>query len=263
MAGRNRLQAARELGWEGIDAIELPHLNDGDDAATLAQLAEIAENLHRRELTALERNKLLAQWMEIVGQRKEAEPLPREVRAAVLKDGRKRGPQHMPSGIKQVARNLGVPETNLRQASRIAKLSPEAQEAAVEHKLDDNQSALLEAAKAKTPEAQVATLRQRAEAVKEPSPRPRPASRRTGRRWQGSQRSPRTYTEGRLQRWSATSSSCGGRSWWSSGRDRWRNLCQQSFRTVGRLARSTRPRRTAFVRPLASLACPAKASAAP
>jgi N6-adenosine-specific RNA methylase IME4 len=53
MAGRNRLEACRKLGWETIPAIVFS-LDDID-----AQLAEIDENLIRNELSILERSEQL------------------------------------------------------------------------------------------------------------------------------------------------------------------------------------------------------------
>lgn len=165
VAGRNRLQAARDLGWETIDVIELPHLGQQEDATTLARLAEVAENLHRREITALERDELVVRWAELVEQRagQVAQPVP-----AVLSDGRKAGPQHKAKadGIRQTARELGMSRESVRRAMKVGNLSQEAKQAAREHGLANNRGALLEAAKEDTPEAQVATLQQRAEAVK-------------------------------------------------------------------------------------------------
>ena len=66
-------------------------------------------------------------------------------------------------GHRQAARELNIPEQTVRRAYQTASLSPEAQEAAVETGLDDNRSALLEAAKERTPEAQTATIRRLAE----------------------------------------------------------------------------------------------------
>lgn len=160
MAGRNRLQAAEELGWETIKAIELPDLDEEDDAKSVGQLAEIAENLHRREITAFERNSLYARWVEIIEARGDRHK-PAEVRQVSATGGRGRT-----GGLAQAARNLNVPRSTLQQAVKIAQLSPEAQAEMRKLNLDNNQSALLEAAKAKTPEAQVATLRQRAKATK-------------------------------------------------------------------------------------------------
>jgi len=64
--------------------------------------------------------------------------------------------------MSQAARELGVPRSTLQQSVKIAKLAPEAKEAARKLKLDDNQDALLAAAKAKTPGAQTAVIQQRA-----------------------------------------------------------------------------------------------------
>ena len=66
-------------------------------------------------------------------------------------------------GYREAARELNIPERTVRRAYQTASLSPEAQEAAVETGLDDNRSALLEAAKERTPEAQTATIRRLAE----------------------------------------------------------------------------------------------------
>jgi hypothetical protein len=74
-----------------------------------------------------------------------------------------------------VARELNIPEQTVRRAYQTASLSREAQEAAVETGLDDNRSALLEAAKERTPEAQTATIRRLAEpnaSSAEPAPPP-------------------------------------------------------------------------------------------
>lgn len=115
--------------------IELPKLDEREEAASIAKLAEIAENLHRREITALERSELQAAWVEIVGARKrdvqsaELGPIeeterankPRQVGAVSGKGGRGKT-----GGINQAARELGVPPTDLRRSVKIAKLSPEA-----------------------------------------------------------------------------------------------------------------------------------------
>ena len=66
-------------------------------------------------------------------------------------------------GYRQVARELNIPEQTVRRAYQTASLSPEAQEAAVETGLDDNRSALLEAAKVNNPYGQAAILRDIAE----------------------------------------------------------------------------------------------------
>src|SRR5690606_23912780 len=61
IAGRNRLEAAGQLGWDSIRAVDMFDPAAPGDQITPA-MAEIAENLHRRELRALERANLQAQW---------------------------------------------------------------------------------------------------------------------------------------------------------------------------------------------------------
>ncbi|AHB50059.1 hypothetical protein W911_06830 [Hyphomicrobium nitrativorans NL23] len=94
---------------------------------------------------------------------------PRQVGAVSGKGGRGKT-----GGINQAARELGVPPTDLRRSVKIAKLSPEAKAEARKLKLDDNQEALLTAAKKTSPAAQVAALEQRTA----PKPQTRRASER-------------------------------------------------------------------------------------
>jgi hypothetical protein len=77
------------------------------------------------------------------------------------------------SGTRAAARALQIPEQTVRRAYQTASLSPEAQDAAVEMGMDDNRSALHEAAKEPTPEAQVEALERRADRAASPiAPRP-------------------------------------------------------------------------------------------
>jgi len=66
-----------------------------------------------------------------------------------------------PGGVSQTARDLGMTRDDVRRAMKVGNLSPEAKEAARKHGLADNRDALLEAAKAKTPERQTAVIEQR------------------------------------------------------------------------------------------------------
>src|SRR5690606_1456244 len=59
VAGHHRLAAFRSLGIERIPAI----IRNCDEIE--AQLWEIAENLHRAELTALERDEQVAKWIDL------------------------------------------------------------------------------------------------------------------------------------------------------------------------------------------------------
>lgn len=133
VAGRHRLEAARQLGWKEIDCVYM----QGDE--TDARMWEIAENLHRAELTALERDEQIAEWVKLAS--KKEEEVSRQVDAKP-RGGRPEG------GTRAAARELGLSEPDARRATKVASLSPEAKEVARELGLDDNRSVLLAAAKA-------------------------------------------------------------------------------------------------------------------
>lgn len=154
VAGSHRLEAAKMLGWAEIDAMLLDV--DVEDT-TRHRLIEISENLHRAELSALERAQLMKEWVELTGQK------PVQVEQ-VSKGGRGNR-----SGEAEAARQLGVDRVDVHRSLKIASLSPEAQEVARENGLADNKSALLDAARRETPEAQVAALRERKQVKPAPS----------------------------------------------------------------------------------------------
>lgn len=144
VAGLHRLEAAKQLGWKDIECLIVSE-KDID-----AQLWEISENLHRAELTAIERSEMTAKYASLCEQK-----VSRQVDAKP-KGGR---PE---SGGRKAARDLGVSEPEIRRAKQIAALAPEAKEAARDEGLDDNQSALLIAAKAPV-QQQAAIIRQYAD----------------------------------------------------------------------------------------------------
>lgn len=151
VTGRHRLEAAKMLGWEEIEATVMT-----EDIRT-CRLWEISENLHRAELTELERGEMVAEWVELTGFKPE-----QNVQVSVGGRGNK-------DGISQAARQLpldgkteNAKRMNVVRSIKVASLSPEAKAAARDSGLDDNQSALLDAAKQKDPAAQVETIRARA-----------------------------------------------------------------------------------------------------
>ena len=139
VAGAHRLAAAKQLGWEKIDCIVL----DCDE--TQAEMWEIAENLHRADLTALQRSEHTARWVELNKH---------VVRKNIAELGAPR------RGNRQAARELGVTEYGVRRAIKVASLTDEAKEAARETKQDDNETAMFEAAK-QPPAKQAEYLRKR------------------------------------------------------------------------------------------------------
>ena len=182
VSGRNRLEALRTIGAEQAP-VRIVDFTD-----TEAQLWQIGENLHRAELTKLQYDQQVVRCAELLKVKQEspiqappkeipAEGVSRQVDAKPPSQnvgGRPEG------GHRQAARELNIPEATVRRAYQTASLAPEAQKAAVETGLDDNRSALLEAAKERTPEAQTATIRRLAERKapsaepSAPAPPPRP-----------------------------------------------------------------------------------------
>lgn len=142
VAGHHRLAAAKLLGWEEIDAFVI-NASEID-----LEMREIAENLHRAELTALERDEQIGRWAELLA-------------AKVFEVGTPSGGiQPSEKGVRKVARDLGIKTTDAHSAIKVASLSEEAKEAARSANLDDNRSALLAAANEDTPEKQVAKISQ-------------------------------------------------------------------------------------------------------
>jgi len=123
VAGRNRVQAAVELKWGAIDAIEIEDRDGGESALQSAKLSEIAENLHCREIDELERAELVAAWAELVRQR----------RVISAHDGQKsktalnpKGAGRGHGGISQTARDLGMKRQTVERHLTVVSLSPEA-----------------------------------------------------------------------------------------------------------------------------------------
>jgi ParB-like chromosome segregation protein Spo0J len=142
IAGRHRLEAIKRLGISEIDC----NIEDWDEDT--ARMWEIAENLHRAELTALERDEQIAEWVRLANKPKEGvlvqnEPKPRNGRPE--------------AGVRKATRELGIDRNEAVRAEKVVSLPAEAKEAARELGFDDNQSVLLKAAKDK--DTSVAFLR--------------------------------------------------------------------------------------------------------
>ena len=147
IAGRHRLAAVTLLEEPFIDAF----LFKGDDIDQ--RLAEITENLHRADLTALERDEQIAEWVRLTAEKvsQVATPLG--------------GSQPNTKGVRQAERDLGIKRDDASRALRVADLSDSAKEAARASKLDNNRSVLLKAAAAPV-DRQAEVIRQEAEARK-------------------------------------------------------------------------------------------------
>lgn len=152
IAGNHRRRACTDLGFETMPA----SIIEADDVA--AELSMIAENLHRSDLTALQRDEQVARWIDLV------RPQDKGVQIAPPKGGK----QPYDIGLGAAERDLGLNRDDARRAVRVAGLAPEAKEAARGVGLDNNRSALLAAAKEPTSERQVAKLSELAAAKQAP-----------------------------------------------------------------------------------------------
>jgi ParB/Sulfiredoxin domain len=149
--GLHRLTAARQLGWKEIPCrifssskvnLGKPHLSDMADGDRHALMVEIAENLHRAELTALERAEHIADWIKLKW------GAPSGEKSEEVK-GKGRGrPQ---GGRSAAAREIGISEPDARRSERIAGLPDEVKAEAKALGLDDNQAAPLKATVASDP----------------------------------------------------------------------------------------------------------------
>ena len=147
VTGLHRLEACRRLGMAHIDAriIDLGEIE--------RRLWEIAENLHRAELTALERSEHVDQWIKLSKERSEA-------KAQVAPSEAKHTGGRPDQGINAAVRELGIDRTEAQRSVKIAGLAPEAKAEARALGFDDNRSALLKAAKVPSKEAQIRALRE-------------------------------------------------------------------------------------------------------
>ena len=137
VAGLHRIEAVKTLGWSTIKAVQL------GGSRVNRKLWEGSENLHRAELTVLERAECLDRWRRLA--RKKSKD------AQVAHPG---GRQPSDRGISRTAKELGFSRDEVRRAKAIAGISDEVKAAAKKVGLHDNQSALLAVATGTTPEEQ-------------------------------------------------------------------------------------------------------------
>lgn len=130
LTGAHRLAAAKKLGWQQIECIV--HY-DGDEVD--AQLWEIAENLHRAELTKAQRDEHIRRYAELLAAKKTGDANC----VGSLSDGRTAGPQHQPGVASQVAAEIGLSKDTVRRA-----LNPQRAEAEKEKRKAERQAAQAE-----------------------------------------------------------------------------------------------------------------------
>jgi ParB family chromosome partitioning protein len=137
VSGRHRLEACIALGLDEIPVVA----ETGSELE--ARLWEIAENLHRAELTALERAEHISLWIGLRGERGEGRShdqagdklgqvgavseLDKAAQAVPPPAGGGRGRE---GGVRAAARELGVSQTDARRAvHRVDRIAPAVREA--------------------------------------------------------------------------------------------------------------------------------------
>jgi ParB-like chromosome segregation protein Spo0J len=182
IAGRHRLEALRLVDKEARIPVRVVELDDIE-----ARLWTISENLHRTELKALERAEQIAEFAKLTKERLEAQKqapidqrparpdpvelyikmggkMPRAEQAGISAQVAQKMPRGRPEGGDSfAARELGITRQEVQRSKVIAALPAEVKTRAADLGLDRNQSALLQAAKAPTREAQVEALERRAD----------------------------------------------------------------------------------------------------
>ena len=144
VAGLHRLEAVRRLGWDAIPCFTI----EGDE--TESRPWEIAENLYRAELTALQRAEHIDELRVLIQQKTKGGQVAPPRGGAQPKD----------AAINRTAKALGFTKEDVRRAKKIAGISQEARAEAKRLGLDDNQRALLQIAKLPTPTAQLLAVKE-------------------------------------------------------------------------------------------------------
>lgn len=107
VAGAHRLAAAKQLGWAEIDCVEV------NDDAIDAEMWEVAENLHRLDLTREQRDEHIRRYAELLGARVEAERL--QVRQNDAPEFAK-PPKQVKGVARRVAEETGISVRTIQRA---------------------------------------------------------------------------------------------------------------------------------------------------
>lgn len=116
VAGRHRLAAAKALGWSHIDCIEV----EDDDIA--AELWEIAENLHRLDLTKEQRDGHIRRYAELLESRAEVNSRQNDAKLKTPENPKGAG---RPEGVaSQVAKETGLSVRTVQRALNPPPVAP-------------------------------------------------------------------------------------------------------------------------------------------
>lgn len=138
VAGRHRLEAIRRLGWKTVDCEVFT-----DEIA--AEKWEISENIHRADLTIEQRGVQVKRWIDLTIEQQTKKQM--EVEVLLQPATKPSGGGRPEEGVRMAARELGLESTEAHRLVSIGGISETAREAARTAGLDDNQTALLAAAR--------------------------------------------------------------------------------------------------------------------
>ncbi len=107
VAGAHRLAAAKLLGWDRIDCLEV------EDDPISAEMWELAENLHRMDLTKEQRDEHIRRYAELLEARREVQSRQNVAIESKRDDGR----GHRPEGVAaQIAKDTGLSKRTVERA---------------------------------------------------------------------------------------------------------------------------------------------------
>jgi ParB-like chromosome segregation protein Spo0J len=102
VTGRHRLEAVRRLKWPRVDCVEI------EDDAIKAELWELAENLHRHDLTKEQRDEHIRRYAELL-----------ETQARIVPQAAEQRTRGRPvSTVTKVAQATGLSDDTVRRALR-------------------------------------------------------------------------------------------------------------------------------------------------
>jgi ParB-like chromosome segregation protein Spo0J len=125
--GGHRLAACASLGAKTIEAVAVDGLGwdqgnrENTDIDDFVKMTEIAENLHRADLTTQQRNEQLAAWVALLERRK---PIS-DAGQPISKPGRKPSP-----AVATVAKMSGLTPKTVKEAIKSTTVAPEVKAAA-------------------------------------------------------------------------------------------------------------------------------------
>jgi ParB family chromosome partitioning protein len=151
ICGRHRLEACKLLGWTDIPAVI------EDVGGPQAELAEIDENLCRRELSALERAEHIAKrkrlWTEIEAARIAAAPPPADGEKKKGKKAEKPREPELTAFVDDTAKRTGKAKRAIKEELKIGEMPVEVRDTIRETPISNNKRELLALTKMEPPAA--------------------------------------------------------------------------------------------------------------